>query len=116
MMTRWILAAVVAAMVAGWGAVNDVAASRPVRRTLSGCVVGGIFHSLHEGVSPAGRSAPVVYRVTVHDMDLDPYEGKRIRLEGQLLPGDRFLPDRSSLRVLGPCDGASRKAIRDRGF
>jgi hypothetical protein len=115
-MNRWFLAAVVAAMVAGWVVVDNGAASRPVQRTLSGCVLEGIFYSVNEGSSPAGRAAPVVYRITVHDMDLGPCEGKRIRVQGRLLPGDRFMPDRSSLRVLGPCDGDSRKAIRDGGF
>lgn len=115
-MNRRLLAAMVTVLVTFWGAVDDAAASSPVLRTLTGCVLGGSFYSIHEGASPTGQSAPTVYRITVQDMDLGPCEGKRIRIQGHLLPGDRFIPERSSLKVLGPCDSASRKAIRDRGL
>lgn len=116
MMNRRIFATAVLAMMTAWVVATPAAASGPVQRTLTGCVLGGILYTIHEGPPAAGRSRPVVYRITVQEMDLGPYEGENIRLHGHLLPGDRFIPDASSLRVLGPCDRASRKAIRDRGF
>jgi hypothetical protein len=104
-------------MAVGWVGVDDGAASLPVPKTLTGCVIDGSFYSVDDEVSEAtGKRSSVVYRITVREMDLTPYEGKKIRVQGHLLPGDRFTPDPSSLRVLGPCDKASRKAIREKAF
>ena len=96
--------------------VNDGAASRPVSKNLTGCVIRGTFYSVQEGFSGDPKGSLVVYRITVRDMNLAPYEGKKIQLKGSLLPGDRFTPEQGSLRVLGPCDKASRKAIEKRSF
>ena len=86
-------------------------ASRPVPRTLEGCVLNGTFFSVYKGAATETGPRTVVYRIRVQNLDLSPYEGKRIRLQGSLSPGDRFAPDPKSLKVLGPCDLDSRDAI-----
>ncbi len=116
MRKRWGLFGIGIMMMTGLVWVNDGAASRPVSKDLSGCVIRGTFYSVAEGFAGERGRGPVVYRITVRDMDLSPYEGKKIRLSGHLLPGDRFTPEPKSLRVLGPCDKASRKAIEKRSF
>ncbi|ABK18651.1 hypothetical protein [Syntrophobacter fumaroxidans] len=90
-------------------------ASGPVPRTLTGCVIGGTLYSIHRGsADPAGKKQVTVYRINVQKLNLAPYEGKKIRVRGELLPRDRFYADPSSVRVLGPCDNASRRAISQR--
>lgn len=113
----WIAIGMVLVMLMGWIGVHDGAASRPVPKSLTGCVIDGSLYSVDEDASEAtGKRSSFVYRITVREMDLTPYEGKKIRIQGHLLPGDRFTPDPSSLRVLGPCDKASRKTIREKGL
>lgn len=70
-------------------------ASRPVPKTIQGCVVGGAF------ISSNG------YRIRVRDtahapVDLTPYEDMEIRYFGHLLPGDIYYV-REAPAVLGPC-------------
>jgi hypothetical protein len=43
---------------------------------------------------------------------LKPYEGSKVELEGVLSPGDVFVPEGTTLRVLGPCDNESLELIR----
>jgi hypothetical protein len=56
-------------------------ASRPVKKTVTACVVNGTL-----------TSGPYTYRVRRDvgsaDLDLKRYESKRIRVRGYLLPGD----------------------------
>ena len=56
-------------------------ASRPVKKIVTACVVGGEL-----------TSGPYTYRVRRDvgsaEVDLKPYEGKRMRVRGYLLPGD----------------------------
>lgn len=56
-------------------------ASRPVKKTVTACVVDGKLDS-----------GQYVYRVRpglgAEDTDLRPHEGKRLRVKGYLLPGD----------------------------
>jgi hypothetical protein len=70
---------------------NNSLASRPVPKTITGCVINGILHS-SDG-----------YEMGVRNLDLAPYEGKRIQVKGNLLPGDSFLAETESLKVLGNC-------------
>jgi hypothetical protein len=91
-------------------------ASRPVPRTLEGCVIKGTFFSVYKGVKTETGQNVIAYRIRVQNMDLSPYEGKKIRLQGHLYPGDRFQADPKSLKVLGPCDRGSRKAISQGHF
>ena len=90
-------------------------ASQPVARTLEGCVINGTFFSVYKGAATETGPRTVVYHLRVQNLDLSPYEGKKIRLQGHLSPGDRFAPDPKSLKVLGPCDRDSREAITKRG-
>ena len=86
-------------------------ASRPVPRTLEGCVINGSLFSVYKGATTETGRRTIAYRIQVQNLDLSPYEGKKIRLQGDLSPGDRFNPDPKSLQVLGPCDRNSRDAI-----
>jgi hypothetical protein len=86
-------------------------ASRPVPRTLEGCVINGIFFSVYKGAKTETGKRDLAYRIRVQNLDLSPYEGRKIRLSGYLLPGDRFTPSPHGLKVLGPCDRHSRDAI-----
>ena len=70
-------------------------ASRPVPRTIQGCVINGVFIS-HDG-----------YRIRVwharrEPVDLSAYEGKEIRYFGSLLPADNYYV-KTALTVIGPC-------------
>ncbi len=66
-------------------------ASRPVPKTITGCVINGSLHS-SDG-----------YEIRVRNHDLAPYEGKKIMVRGNLLPGDSFHADTESIKVLGNC-------------
>jgi hypothetical protein len=91
-------------------------ASKPVQQTLEGCVIQGVFYSVEKGVATKTGPRTLVYRIEAQTKDfspydLSPYEGKKIRVEGRLYPGDRFIPDPQTLKVLGPCDRESKDAI-----
>ena len=88
-------------------------ASRPVPRTIQGCVINGTLYSLRQDLvsERTGRRTIAVYPIRVSNFDVTPFEGQKIRLRGNLLPGDRFTADPQSLKVLGPCDRKSREAI-----
>ncbi len=83
-----LLAAVLA--LAGIGAAE---ASRPVPRTVTGCVIQGTFTDgryTYKVRTPGGQS--------LIDTDLTRYEGMRIRIQGSLLPGDVLIQRR--IRIL----------------
>ena len=70
-------------------------ASRPVPRTLQGCVINGVFIT-HDGY-------PIRARDSRHQpLDLSAYEGMEIRYSGSLLPGDVFYGKDRPV-ILGPC-------------
>lgn len=83
--------------------------SRPVHKIIVGCVIDGMLFDVAD-------SLPVtkVYLITVDPaLNLTPYEGKKIRLQGRLSPGDRFQPDlEKGIEVLGACDQETRAVIR----
>jgi hypothetical protein len=89
-------------------------ASRPVPRTLEGCVIKGVFYSVSQY---KGKTS--VHRIDCRTEDLDHpismsrYEGKKIKVSGHLVPSDVFVPDFKTLKVLGPCDRNTRKAITE---
>ena len=92
-------AAIGAALIAAGGLMYaaPALASRPVPRTIVGCVSGGTFTS-DDGY---------VIRATgpnFEDYDLGRFEGRRISVRGMLSPGDRFAV-KSRPRDLGPCRG-----------
>jgi len=75
-------------------------ASMPVEATVTGCVTDGRFVG---GRAPGDRY--VIRPVTADGMrpvGLRRFEGRRIRLEGALLPGDRLIL-RGTPVVLGTC-------------
>jgi hypothetical protein len=89
--------AVIAATVLAIVPVGEAIASRPVPKTVTACVVKG---ELTRG--------PYTYSVrkdtgeALAKVDLAPYEGKRIRVKGYLLPGDILVS--KSIEVLeGAC-------------
>jgi hypothetical protein len=91
-------------------------ASKPIQATLEGCVIKGVFYAVEKGGTE--RGAPQVNAMdlldldeSVRKLDLSPYEGKKIRLQGRLHPADLFEPDPKSLKVLGSCDRDSKAAI-----
>ena len=88
-------------------------ASRPVPRTIQGCVINGTLYSVRKDLvsESTGQRTIAVYPIRVSNFDVTPFEGQKIRLRGNLLPGDRFTADPQSLKVLGPCDRKSREAI-----
>jgi len=77
-------------------------ASQPVRRVMVGCVLNGTF------INQNG------YRIRVHNpqtraaVDLSRYEGRRIRLSGNLLPGDLYYVDKAPT-ALGRCATPRRR-------
>ncbi len=81
-------------------------ASKPVLKTLTGCVINGTLYTVYPG-----KPKYTVYRIKVKDLNLSPYEGKKIIVSGNLLPGDTFYPKPETLKVLGPCDRKSQEAI-----
>jgi hypothetical protein len=73
-----------------------------VRKDIIGCVSGGAL------TSDDGYPIRVTDRRTQDAVDLRRYNGKKIRVRGNLLPGDMFFLD-GSPRVLGSCPGADRR-------
>lgn len=74
---------------------SPAGASRPVLRTIQGCVINGVFIS-HDG-----------YRIKVwHEwrkpVDLGPFEGREIRYVGSLLPADNYYV-KTAPTIIGPC-------------
>ncbi len=111
MIKRYARCAVFLALLLSVVSVAPSRASQPVFRTVTGCVIGGVLYSLRETVSPAGKRDLVAYPLKVSGLALSRYEGKKISIQGSLLPGDRFNPKPETLKVLGPCDRRSKAAI-----
>ena len=79
-------------------------ASLPVNHKSEGCVIKGKVYSIYQAKTVYAYSLPKGY-------DLKPYEGKKVMLEGELSPGDYFVPKDKTLKVLGACDAATQKLI-----
>lgn len=84
------------AMALGLWSVAPTSASRPVPRTIAGCVIGGAFIS-SDGYTIRPRDADG--RAT----DLRPLEGRAVTISGDLLPGDAFIV-RAAPVDSGPCN------------
>jgi hypothetical protein len=98
----------------------SASASKPFTETLEGCVIKGVFYSVEKGVATETGPGTQVYRMEAKKPDFSPYdlsayEGKKIRVQGRLHPGDLFMPDPKTLKVLGPCDPDSKNAISKSG-
>lgn len=79
-------------------------ASTPVNHRSEGCVLGGTAYSIYQGKTAYAFNLP-------QGFNLKPYEGKKVVLEGELSPGDFFTPRNNTMKILGPCDAASKKLI-----
>jgi hypothetical protein len=78
--------------------------TEPVKHKSEGCVIGGKVYSFYQ--------EKTVYLFTLPEgFNLKPYEGKKVLLEGMLAPSDDFQPKEKTLKILGPCDAASKKLI-----
>jgi len=75
---------------------NPVEGSQPVRKVIVGCVVNGAL------ISNDGYHIRVRDSATRGEIRLDRYEGMRVRIRGQLLPGDNYFIE-DAPRVLGRC-------------
>lgn len=85
-----------AAVVALLATASMAEASRPVRKTITGCVSSGRL------TSDNGYYIRVRESFGGPELDLGRYNGRRIRVRGLLSPGDRFVIE-SGPDVLGPC-------------
>jgi tetratricopeptide (TPR) repeat protein len=90
--------------------------SRPIDYTMVGGVIDGLMFCLEKGVfiegSPPELRAEYI-RLSPPSVNLAPYEGKKIRLQGRLYPAHVFKPDlEKGIEVLGACDEEDRVAIR----
>ena len=79
-------------------------ASRPVERTLTGCVLENRFYSVYPDHAYLIKISP--------PLDLTAYEGKTVSMKGLLYPGDTFAPQAGSLTIVNDtCSAQSRKSI-----
>jgi hypothetical protein len=98
-------------------------ASKPVSITAEGCVEKGVFYMVDKKVPKSEKRVTTetgfitrAYKFEVQNPDYSPfdlslYEGKKIQVQGRIHPGDLFIPDPKTLKVLGPCDQESKDAI-----
>ena len=77
-------------------------ASRPVRRVMIGCVINGTL------INQNGYRLRVRNGRTRAPVDLSRYEGRQIRFNGSLLPGDIFYVNEAPA-VLGRCPATRRR-------
>lgn len=70
-------------------------ASKPVPKTIIGCVFNGTF------VTSDGYDLHPRY-ADGREVDLGPFEGHQVTISGDLLPGDAFIV-KKPLRDSGPC-------------
>ena len=88
--------------------------SRPIDYTMVGGVMDGLFFALEKGVFREGSPPEMRANLTrlIPPLNLAPYEGKKIRLQGRLYPAHAFKPDlEKGIEVLGACDEEDRVAI-----
>ena len=95
-------------------------ASRSVPANLEGCVIKGVFCAVEKKDTATGAKTQV-YRMEVRKpepkgdqkMNLSRYEGKKISVQGRLLPGDVLIPGPKGIKVLGKCGQDFKKAIAE---
>jgi tetratricopeptide (TPR) repeat protein len=82
----------------------------PITRIIYGCVIDGM---LFQGMADDSRIASKVYTILVEpSLDLTPYEGKKIYMEGRMLSGIFYLDLDKGIEVLGACNKEQLPAIR----
>jgi hypothetical protein len=77
-------------------AIAPAIASKPVPRTIAGCVFNGTFISA-DGYDIHPRHADG------REVDLRPFEGRTVTISGALLPGDELIVNKPP-RASGPCE------------
>ncbi|MCA9521612.1 MAG: hypothetical protein KC609_11595 [Myxococcales bacterium] len=104
MMIRWMpIIAAVATLLVG----VDAAASKPIRWRFDGCVVDGLLISVR-----GHRMTPMRTSRQGAPFDAKRYEGKRLTVSGHLLPGDYFVVDAATAKLVGACDLLKEKRFR----
>lgn len=83
------------ATAAAWAGIAPAFASKPVPKTIVGCVFNGTFVS-SDGYDIHPRDA------NGKEVDLRPFEGHTVTISGDLLPGDAFIVEKP-LRDTGSC-------------
>lgn len=73
--------------------------SMPVRKTLTGCVVGGRFFSVTRDAQTGKTVKAYPIRIE-QNLDIASYEGKTISVTGSLLPGDHFILNKGGAPVV----------------
>lgn len=86
---------VILAAASGLLLIAPAMASKPVPRTITGCVFSGTF------VSSDGYDIHPRY-ADGREVDLGPFEGHQVTISGDLLPGDAFIV-KKPLRDSGRC-------------
>ena len=89
----------------GWS--EPAHASRPVPRQITGCVKQGTL------ISDNGYTIRVFHSGTRERFDLRAFEGRRIRFNGYLLPGDRYFVNNPPAD-LGACAASGSQSGQDR--
>ncbi len=103
-MIRMLVACLVA--LAWLAAPGAAPASGPVPVKIVGCVKEGLFISLEVKFldNPERPPMPGFHGLRLpREVDLSRLEGRRVVMEGALLPGDRFTPGPGAPADLGPC-------------
>ena len=85
----------IAISAAGVAALQPVLASAPVPKTFVGCVANGVYTNDDGYVIRIHRSGGVL-------LNLSQWEKKKVRITGNLLPGDNFYLTAAPV-VVGPC-------------
>ncbi len=96
-------------------------ASMPVEVKIIGCIEKGYLYAEETdfGAHKVSRKdAPKKNKIKSVDKDFKPidlssHEGKRIKVSGALLPGDTFIIEQNSIKVLGWCKN-KKKSFREK--
>ena len=88
-------APVTAMLIAALAVSGPAEASRPVSKTVKGCVIGGAFTDGQYTYKVRSRSGS-----SIVETNIARYEGKLIRIQGSLLPGDILIERR--IKILSP--------------
>lgn len=93
-------------------------ASMPVEVTITGCAKDGEFLS-EETDFGTHKVSGTNYKIKLMDnktnapIDITPYNNKKIRIKGYLLPGDIFPIDKEKIEVIGDCLKSNKLSIEE---
>ena len=112
-MKKLVCLCLVVSMLLGVVWIGESQAARRGMKTLSGCVVNGTLFCFATGVpDPSGRRPVQAYVQPVQGVDLRQYEGAKIHISGELVPGDSLYADPNSVKVMGPCSHKQIETIQ----